>query len=141
MVAHHAHLPEVKRLRNAIPISTKMWLNALSGKEARTYSSEELELCRSIDPFFDFSASPRPSKGQPCRSGSESLSIDEFGDIRRCHFLPKILGNIAHHLLEDVLREEPCTRRVCDCFIGYSQRRDLPIFDLFGEGLMARMAP
>lgn len=141
MVAHHAHLPEVKRLRAAIPISTKMWLNALSGTEARTYSGEELELCRSIDPFFDFSANPRPSKGQPCRAGSESLSIDEFGDIRRCHFLPQILGNIVHPRLEDVLREEPCTRRVCDCFIGYSQRRDFPIFNLFGEGLMARMSP
>ena len=66
-------------------------------------------------------------------------SVDGDGELRRCHFIPTRLGNLYADPLEQVVQERRCSRLRCDCFIGYAQRRDLPLHEQFGNGLLARI--
>jgi hypothetical protein len=65
--------------------------------------------------------------------------VDGSGEVQRCHFIPLRLGNLYRDALDMMLRERPCSRLKCDCYIGYAHRRDLPFERDFGTGMLARI--
>jgi MoaA/NifB/PqqE/SkfB family radical SAM enzyme len=139
VVARHEHHDAIRALKQALPAGTALWLNAYDRRGPGYYEPEELAWLEALDPWFAHSHTPPPSRGAACRAGAEALSVDGAGDVRRCHFIPTRLGNLYTDALETMLREQPCSRLRCECFIGYAQRRDLGVHDAFGDGLLARI--
>ncbi|WP_232251280.1 STM4011 family radical SAM protein [Janthinobacterium sp. 1_2014MBL_MicDiv] len=141
VVAMQAHLDAIRALRAALPARVYLWLNAYDRRGPGYYSAEDLAWLDAIDPWFAQNRRPAPSRGKPCLAGEASLSVDGDGELARCHFVPERLGNLYTDELADILREKPCPRFKCDCYIGYAQRKDLPFQSTFGKGVLARIAP
>lgn len=139
VVAMREHFDAIRALRAALPAQRYIWLNAYDRRGPGYYLPEDLAWLDAIDPWFAFNRKPAPSRGKACRAGSEVLSVDGDGELRRCHFLPERIGNLYADGLEAVLQEQACPRWKCDCFIGYAHRRDLPFHDAFGDGVLARI--
>ncbi len=139
VVALREHFEAIREIRAALPSNTYLWLNAFDRRGPGYYSQEDLAWLDSIDPWFRYNRQPLASRGKPCRAGEEVLSVDGAGEVQRCHFLPQRLGNLYQDSLEDMLQERACSRLHCDCFIGYTHRRDLPFHADFGAGVLARI--
>jgi MoaA/NifB/PqqE/SkfB family radical SAM enzyme len=139
VVARREHYDAIRALRAALPEGGTLWLNAYDRRQPGYYTADELVWLEGLDPWFRFQHAPGPSRGAACRAGSEVLSVDGQGDLRRCHFIPQRLGNLYADPLDGLLQERPCSRLRCECFIGYAHRRDLPLHEQFGDGLLARI--
>ncbi|WP_229422005.1 STM4011 family radical SAM protein [Massilia aquatica] len=140
IVAMREHFDDIRALRAALPGQQYLWLNAYDRRGPGYYQAEDLAWLDAIDPWFSYSRNPEMSRGKACRAGAEALSVDGDGEVQRCHFLPQRLGNLYQDRLENMLVEKPCSRlRKCDCYIGYAHRQDLPFYEDFGAGVLARI--
>ena len=139
IVAMREHFEEIAAVRAALPADTPMWLNAYDQRDADYYSEDQLRLMRSIDPHIEFNLAPPPSLGAPCGTGERVLSVDGDGNVRRCHFVATPLGNLYDGSFEAQLRPRTCPNAVCDCFIGYVHREDLPLGHDYAEGRLERI--
>lgn len=139
VVARREHYDDIHALRAALPPGSSVWLNAYDRRGPGYYTAEDLAWMEAVDPWFKLQHAPPPSRGAACRAGSEVLSVDGDGELTRCHFIPQRLGNLYADSLDEVLNERRCSRLRCDCFIGYAHRRDLPLYERFGDGLLARI--
>lgn len=138
-VARHEHTAAIQALEAALPAGTPVWLNAWDRRGPGYYSAADLEWMDRLDPWFALNHAPPASRGRPCGAGEDALAVDGAGDVQRCHFVPTRLGNLYSDPLSAMLGERPCTRFKCDCFIGYAHRKDLPLREQFGDGLLARI--
>jgi len=68
-----------------------------------------------------------------------SFTLDEFGDVRRCHFISQTIGNIYEPDFGSCFNPRNCTAAVCDCHIGYVHRPALKLEGLCGQGLLERI--
>lgn len=141
VVAMNEHLDAIRALRAALPEHVYLWLNAYDRRGPGYYSEQDLAWFDTVDPWFAQNRRPSPSRNKPCLAGEASLSVDGDGELARCHFVPERLGNLYVDTLADMLQERSCPRFKCDCYIGYAQRKDLPFQAVFGEGVLARIAP
>ncbi len=139
MVAMREHFHEIAQLRDALSADTPMWLNAYDQREPDYYSDAQLALMRAIDPHIDFNLAPPPSLGAPCATGERAVSVDGDGNVRRCHFVATPLGNLYDGSFEAQLRPRACPNAVCDCFIGYVHRTDLPFARDYANGQLERV--
>jgi MoaA/NifB/PqqE/SkfB family radical SAM enzyme len=140
VVAMREHFDAIRALRAALPARHYLWLNAYDRRGPGYYRPDDLAWLDALDPWFVYSRKPVASRGKACRAGAEVLSVNGEGEVQRCHFLPDRLGNLYTDSLDDMLQERPCPRFKCDCYLGYSQRRDLPFYADFGHGVLARIA-
>jgi MoaA/NifB/PqqE/SkfB family radical SAM enzyme len=138
VVGLREHMDEIASLRRELPHGTYLWINAVRSL-AGLYSTSEIELMDAIDPHFLFNLRPRPSRGAPCRAGETVVSVDGVGDVRRCHFVQEVLGNLYVPGWEQALAPRPCPNGACNCHIGYVHRRDLPLYDVFDGGVLERI--
>lgn len=127
----------IDELRVLLPESTYLWVNAFKRQEGY-YEDEEIEWLKSIDPWFGLNAVRHPSLGMPCRTGQEVISVDGNGDIRRCHFVKSVLGNLYQDSLEHILQPRPCPNETCGCYIGYSHLDHLQLDSIFADGILER---
>ena len=139
MVALRELFDEIARLREALPADVPMWLNAYDQRPADYYDAAETARLTAIDPHFGFSLAPPPSLGAPCATGESVLSVDGDGNVRRCHFVADALGNLYDGSFAARLGARPCPNRVCDCFIGYVHRKDLPFAHDYADGQLERV--
>ena len=139
VVARREHYDAIRELRAALPGGSTLWLNAYDRRGPGYYRADELAWMEALDPWFRHNHAPAPSRGVACRAGSEAISIDGSGEVQRCHFIPKRLGNLYQDRLDDMLVEQRCSRIRCECFIGYAHRRDLDFYEQFGDGVLARI--
>ena len=139
VVALREHFEAIRALRAALPPHCPVWLNAYDRRGPGYYDADDLAWLEEIDPWFPHNHSPGGSRGKPCRAGAELLSVDGAGEVQRCHFVPQRLGNLYTDPLSEMLKERPCSRLKCECFIGYAHRRDLPFHERFGDGVLARI--
>lgn len=130
------HLPHARRLRADLPSRTYLWVNAAEG---HTYSDAEAAEWTGIDPLFGHSRHPHASRGLPCRTGDSVISVDGDGTVRRCHFVPDVLGNLYDGSFRAALRPRPCPLAVCDCHIGYVHLEPLGLYEVFAGGLLERI--
>lgn len=134
---------EIEALRAALPERTPMWVNAFSpdGGAVRPdyYDAATIARLAAVDPMFEIGLLRFASRGRTCAAGRTVLAIDGDGTARRCHFLPKVLGNLYADPLEDILTDSPCPRPVCDCHIGYVHLDDLRAREVYGDGLLERV--
>lgn len=139
MVALHDLFDDIDRLRAALPDDVPLWLNAYDVRPPDYYDDAAVARLSRIDPHFRWSLSPPPSFGAPCATGTRVLSVNGDGDVRRCHFVAEPLGNLYDGSFEPRLGPRPCPNRVCDCFIGYVHREDLPFATDYSGGQLERV--
>ncbi len=132
-----AHYDDAVALRRALPARTYLWVNAAEGL---SYSAAEAARWTALDPLFSWSRHPHPSRGLPCRTGDTVISVDGAGTVRRCHFVPAVLGNLYDGSFRAALRPTPaCPAEVCDCHIGYVHLVPLGLYDVFAGGILERI--
>jgi MoaA/NifB/PqqE/SkfB family radical SAM enzyme len=130
---------EIEDMRNKLPKDTYLWINALK-KEADYYTPDDIYRMTANDPHVEFNLIHHPSKGQPCRAGHTTFSVNGVGDITRCHFIKDIIGNIYAPDFEQKLFPRLCTNDTCGCHIGYVHLEKLQMEKVFGERLLERIA-
>lgn len=131
------HYDDAVRLRRALPGGVYLWVNAAEG---HGYTDAEAARWTEIDPLFGYSRDPHPSRGLPCRTGDTVVSVDGVGTVRRCHFVPTVLGNLYDGSFRAGLRPAPpCPLDACDCHIGYVHLAPLGLDDVFAGGILERI--
>ena len=138
IVGRVEHLELAARLRDELPSDVYLWINA---DRRATYDAAALARLTAIDPLFHHNLEPAPSKGADCAAGQDVVSVDGDGNLRRCHFLPEVIANLYSPGWERSLVPRACDRPSCSCHIGYVHRRDLPLAQLFGDGVLERRLP
>lgn len=139
MVALHALFDDIERMRATLPDDVPMWLNAYDQRKPGDYDDADVARLSRIDPHFIWNLTPPPSLGAPCATGTRVLSVNGDGDVRRCHFVTEPLGNLYDGSFEARLGPRPCPNRICDCFIGYVHREDLPVAIDYAGGQLERV--
>ncbi|MDT3443168.1 hypothetical protein QOZ89_26770 [Pseudofrankia sp. BMG5.37] len=130
------HLDAARQLRADLPADIYLWVNAAEG---RAYTDAEAAHWAEIDPLFAYSRVPHPSRGLPCRTGETVVSVDGEGTVRRCHFVPTVLGNLYDGSFGVALRPRLCPLDVCDCHIGYVHLEPLGLYSTFTDGILERI--
>ncbi|MFI6978599.1 STM4011 family radical SAM protein [Embleya sp. NPDC050154] len=131
------HLPAARRLRDDLPADVYLWVNAAEG---HAYTDSAAAEWATLDPHFGFSRNPHPALGVPCRTGDTVISVDGEGTVRRCHFVPAVLGNLYDGSFRAGLAPAPpCPEQTCDCHIGYVHLTSLPLYDVFAGGILERI--
>lgn len=128
---------EIEALRRELPEGVYLWINA--AKRMETYSEEDIVRFERIDPLFRTNTREHPSLGKSCRAGASVVSVDGEGDVRRCHFIKDVIGNLYDGSFDASLKERPCTNATCGCHIGYVHMDDLEMHRVFGEGILERI--
>ncbi|MFC5181616.1 STM4011 family radical SAM protein [Actinomadura harenae] len=136
IVGQPEHLEDARRLRADLPAHVYLWVNAAEG---RSYTDAEAADWTALDPLFGHSRDPHPSLGRACRTGDDVISVDGDGTVRRCHFVPAVLGNLYDGTFRAGLRPRPCPLDVCDCHIGYVHLEPLGLYDVFAGGILERI--
>ena len=72
-------------------------------------------------------------------AGESAITIDGAGDIRRCHFVKAVIGNIYQPDWRAALRRRACPNATCGCHIGYVHLPRLNQQAIYGDGLLARI--
>jgi len=139
MVAMLEHLDEIEAMREELPASVPLWINAYDERPPGYYSDAQVEALQRIDPHFGFNLTPSRSLGAPCFTGESVVSVDGDGNVKRCHFVAEPLGNLYDGSFEARLGERSCPNPRCDCFIGYVHRKDLPFQRDYSAGLLERI--
>jgi MoaA/NifB/PqqE/SkfB family radical SAM enzyme len=138
VVGTRENLGEIEAMRRELPRGTYLWVNAVRDI-VPAYTTDETAFLAAIDPLFRRNLSPPPSLGAPCRAGESVISVDGDGNVRRCHFVREILGNLYEEGWEDALKPRRCPNAACTCHIGYVHRRDLDLYDVFEGGVLERI--
>ena len=138
IVGLREHLNEMEMLRQELSDDVYLWVNAYKRTE-NYYQQDELERIEGVDPLFRINAIRHPSLGKECQTGETVISVDGAGDVRRCHFVDEVIGNIFSPDFEQCLKPRTCTNAVCGCHIGYVHLEDLGLGDVFTDGLIERI--
>lgn len=130
------HLAEARAVRAALPADVYLWVNAAEGHR---YTAGQEADWTALDPHFGYSVRPHLSAGVSCRTGDTVISVRGDGTVRRCHFVPTVLGNLYDGSYRSGLRPRPCPLAVCDCHIGYVHLETLPLYEVFAGGVLERI--
>lgn len=141
MVALPDDFDEIRAMRRLLPATTYLWLNAwdVGDGQKYDYSDAQFALLSSIDPWFAVNRHDHPSLGRPCATGTEVFSVDGRGDVRRCHFVPDILGNLYAPQWQFPEQAAGCPNQTCGCHIGYVHLPHLKQTSIYGDGILERV--
>lgn len=128
----------VEPLRAGLRPEIYLWVNALK-REPDYYTKEEIAFVSGVDPLFPINNQLHPSLGHSCRTGHSVFSVDGEGDIRRCHFVKSVVGNIYTEGFQSALKPRACPMATCGCHIGYVHLEKLGLDAVFGDGLLERI--
>jgi MoaA/NifB/PqqE/SkfB family radical SAM enzyme len=131
-------LPFLEPLRAGLAPETYVWVNALK-RNPQYYSESEVARLTEFDSLFPINNQRHPSLGRACRTGHTVFSVDGNGDMRRCHFVKDVIGNIYETDFEKTLRPRSCPAESCGCHIGYVHLEELGLDAVFGDGLLERI--
>ena len=138
VVGMREHFNAIEALRSRLRPGVYLWINALK-RVPDYYSLEELERLQAIDPYFHWNLQTYVSARRACRAGETTFTVDGAGDVRRCHFVDDVLGNVYEASFPDCLKPRSCSAVTCGCHIGYVHRPDLRLDELYGAGLLERI--
>lgn len=137
MVGLHESFPQIESLRAVLPRHVYLWINAYKDVPDY-YTPEQVARLERIDPLFRINNTDHPSLNEPCTAGETSVSIDGDGNLRRCHFVAAVIGNIYEADWRQSLRPRTCPNPTCGCYIGYIHLPKLRHERLFGSGQLER---
>ncbi len=138
LVGTHANLAYLESLRRRLPPDVYVWVNAYK-READYYTLADLERIRAIDPLFDVNNQHYPSLGRPCTAGQKAVYLDDEGDLRRCFFVGRVIGNLFHDGWLTLPEAEACPNATCHCYVGHMHIPDLDFRRVYGGDLAVRI--
>ncbi len=138
VVGMKEHATEIAAMRQALPLSVYLWINAYK-RRPDYYSEQEIRAFTSVDPLFPINNQYHSSQGRACRTGESVISVDGDGTMKRCHFIKTPLGNIYESGFEAALHPRVCTNATCGCHIGYVHMDELKLYEVFGDGVLERI--
>jgi MoaA/NifB/PqqE/SkfB family radical SAM enzyme len=138
VVGVREHFDVIEELRRTLPTDVYLWVNAYK-LEPEYYRSDEIARLLAVDPYFHWNVPDYPSFGTPCQAGETSFTVDHRGDVRRCHFISGVIGNIYDSSFPACLKPRACSAVTCACHIGYIYRPELKLDELYGVGLLERI--
>lgn len=127
----------IERLRAALPEDVYLWVNA--AKSSRSYDEDAIAAFERVDPLFRTNTVRHPSLGRACRAGESVVTVDGAGDVRRCHFVDEVIGNLYDGTFDAALRPRPCPNATCGCHIGYVHLEHLDLYRTFAGGILERV--
>ncbi|MDJ0851947.1 MAG: STM4011 family radical SAM protein [Myxococcota bacterium] len=127
-----------RALRDALPDDVYVWVNAAKRVHG-PYGPEQLDHYQAIDPLFAINTVEHPSAGRACRAGEDAIAVDGEGDVRRCHFVDEVIGNLYEGDIRERLRPRACPKARCGCHIGYVHLEPLGLRRTFGAGVLERI--
>jgi len=138
VVGLREHFAAIRNLRAALSRETYIWINAYK-RIADYYTVQEIEELHAVDSLFDWNRVAHPSLGHECRAGDTVFTVDGDGNMRRCHFIKSVIGNIYEPGFETSLTARPCSNESCGCYIGYVHMPHLRLDQIYGDGLLERI--
>ncbi len=138
IVGKHENFTFAQRLREQLPSSIYVWINAYK-RTPNYYTPKDIDFLQQIDPLFHLNNTIYNTKNKACFAGESSISIDGEGNIKRCHFIKKNIGNIYKQDLESILKPSVCTTNNCRCYIGYMNLKELELDKIYGNKLLERI--
>ena len=132
------HFDIIEELRRTLRREVYVWVNAYK-LQPNYYREDEIARLLAIDPYFHWNVPDYSTFGARCKAGETAFTVDGKGDVRRCHFIDRVIGNIYDSSFSECLKPRSCTAETCGCHIGYVYRPDLELDDLYGEGLLERI--
>ena len=138
VVGLREHFEAIEELRRSLRPGVYLWVNAYK-RDPNYYHEGEVERLLAVDPHLRWNLRRYESQGLPCRTGHTAFTVDGQGDVRRCHFVSEVLGNLYAGDFEQQLRPRLCPAATCGCYIGYVHRPDLRLDELYGDGLLERI--
>lgn len=139
VVGLQEHLPLAEELRTKLPPFIYVWVNAYKDGGPTYYSEELVERFSQLDPLFELNRTTHRSFGRRCHTGTRAFSVDGRGDVRRCHFVPRVRGNIYRDPIDAWAEDSPCSAASCGCHIGYVHLEHLQQYRVYGDGLAERI--
>jgi sulfatase maturation enzyme AslB (radical SAM superfamily) len=138
MVGVKEHFSHATTLRRLLPQHIYLWINAYKS-DTDYYTDIDIQFLESIDPLFRYNLHYYVSRGKRCRTGRDCIAVDGYGNVKRCHFVKNLSGNIYSDSLEQVFTDAPCPMETCHCHIGYIFLEHLQMNKLYGENLIERI--
>ncbi|MBX3172091.1 MAG: radical SAM protein [Candidatus Eremiobacteraeota bacterium] len=138
MVGLKEHFADLTRLRQLLPPERYLWINAYK-RRSDYYTAADIDFLKSIDPYFNYNLHRYPSFNTACQAGHRSFAVDGEGNLRRCHFVGEVLGNIYESDFARHLKPRLCPNQTCGCYIGYIHRPVLQWEQRFGPGYLERI--
>lgn len=132
------HFDHIEQLRNNLDPSVYLWINAFKRTD-EYYSPADIDRLTSIDPYFQWNLHRYPSFERSCNAGSTAITVNGDGDVRRCHFVDQVIGNIYQDNIYDHLAPRDCPNQTCGCHIGYVHLPHLQLEQLYGDNLLERI--
>jgi hypothetical protein len=127
------------KLREPAFSNVYMWVNAYKDEDRGYYSHEDVEFFESIDKYFQQNLNSYESLGKECGTGKSVFFIGGNGNIRRCNFDSRILGNIYITDLDAILCDDKCRQKICNCYIGYINLTELNLKEIYGNRILERI--
>jgi len=138
MVGKEQFSEEIKTMRDLIPKNRYFWINAYQ-PGIHQYSEPLVKAFNKVDPLFWLNYKSISSQGKSCSAGEDSLFVDGFGNIKRCHFVEKKLTHIYDPNWKNILKPRKCPNAKCNCYIGYIHLDELNVKNYYGEQKLARI--
>ena len=138
VVGLREHFDKIEALRAELSDDVYLWINAYKDVP-NYYCDDEVAWLNALDPLFPLNNTRHPSLGKSCRTGESVISVDGDGNIRRCHFIKQVIGNIYDDDFADCLQTRACTNATCGCHIGFVHLDELGLHDTFDGGVLERI--
>jgi MoaA/NifB/PqqE/SkfB family radical SAM enzyme len=132
------HQADALSLRQELDRSVYLWVNAYK-RQVEYYVTADIDLFTQIDPLFPINNQVYDTLGKPCNTGYTVVSVDGDGTMRRCHFVPEIIGNIYDQNFQESLFPRNCQNQACRCHIGYVHLPELDLGNVYGDGVLERI--
>lgn len=116
-----------------------IWVNAYKDEGIGYYSQDDIEFFDDIDKYFKQNLKDYDSLGKECRTGKTVFFIEGSGNIRRCNFERGVLGNIYNTEIEAIVYDNKCKNKICDCYIGYINLKELNLTEIYGNRILERI--
>ena len=123
-------------LRNALLPDIYLFINAMQGLKS-PLSIEDIRFFTQLDNLFEYDLKNASAQWTICSGGRSSCFIDWKGDISACPRSQVKIGNFyQNQMLAPLL---PCRRKVCDCYIAFSNLTNHPLHRIMGAGAFWRI--
>ena len=123
-------------LRNALLQDIYLFINAMQGLKS-PLSIEDIRFFTQLDNLFEYDLKNASAQWTICSGGRSSCFIDWKGDIFGCPRSQVKIGNLYQNQILDLLL--PCRRKVCDCYIAFSNLTNHPLHRIMGAGAFWRI--
>ena len=123
-------------LRNTLSPDIYLFINAMQGLKS-PLSNEDIRFFTQLDNLFEYDLRNAPAQWENCSGGRSACFIDWKGDIFACPRSKVKIGNLYRSQKLDTSLS--CQRKVCDCYIAFSNLTNHPLHSIMGKGTFWRI--